>query len=361
MLNSRKIFESILSQLDLELNEAKVERTIDKKLWLTVSSICSKNKADQAENIKPIGATKTDKNNLLQRYVAALLIMKKPCPKTEADIENIKTFKYVAQQALSLGVTIQDIQKLYKENGGNIEISEPEDNIADEPEDNIADEPEISEPELPAEIRWENIDSDTKVKPVDQKAHTMRKPISRPNFAVEYDDEDNYEDEELDIQPLKINKPSLDNMPQLIKSLTVPLGTFNFFKPIINSLDYNGLCDAIDQIYSTIKATGNIEIDLGDYVHSLILVPAGCNYILGPSKWNTSTLEPIGDVQEHTADEAVLLYKSKIKSGNIETDVFEDYDDIQTFMKTLRREQGPTLRKLANILVKYSKKYIKNN
>ena len=54
-------------------------RTIDRKLWLTVASACSRNRSTEAEFVKPVG---NDKDNLVQRYVAALLIMKKPCPQT---------------------------------------------------------------------------------------------------------------------------------------------------------------------------------------------------------------------------------------------------------------------------------------
>ncbi|MBO6272003.1 hypothetical protein J6O48_04405 [bacterium] len=52
---------------------------------------------------------KLTKDDLLQRYVAALLITKKPCPKNLNDIEKLKTFKLFAQKALELGATINDI------------------------------------------------------------------------------------------------------------------------------------------------------------------------------------------------------------------------------------------------------------
>jgi hypothetical protein len=40
-----------------------INKTIDKKLWLTVSSICSKNKSTEAEFIKPM--SKMTKDELL--------------------------------------------------------------------------------------------------------------------------------------------------------------------------------------------------------------------------------------------------------------------------------------------------------
>lgn len=105
-----KYIEYIINNI---LNEARVQRTIDKKLWLTVSSTISRNKSSEAEFIKPIG---NDKDNLLQRYVAALLITKKECPQSEDDIEKLKTYKLVGQKYLELGGTIQDIVNLYNLN-----------------------------------------------------------------------------------------------------------------------------------------------------------------------------------------------------------------------------------------------------
>ena len=58
------IVNDITNIIYKHLNEMArtVNRTIDKKLWLTVSSTCSRNKSNEAEFIKPIGS---DKNNLL--------------------------------------------------------------------------------------------------------------------------------------------------------------------------------------------------------------------------------------------------------------------------------------------------------
>lgn len=103
------------------INEARVQRTIDKKIWLTVSSTISKNRSTEAEFIKPM--KKLTKDDLLQRYVAALLITKKQCPKNINDIEKLKTFKLFAQKALELGATINDIQTLYNLNNGSSTIT----------------------------------------------------------------------------------------------------------------------------------------------------------------------------------------------------------------------------------------------
>lgn len=118
------IINDISKSLKYQLNEMarkSVNRTIDKKLWLTVSSIISRNRSTEAEDIKPIG---NDKDNLLQRYVASLLIMKKPCPTSIEDIGKLKTFKKIGYKFIDLGGTIQDIQKLYNENSGNTNNSD---------------------------------------------------------------------------------------------------------------------------------------------------------------------------------------------------------------------------------------------
>ena len=116
-----QLYESIINDIakivKYELNEMSKNisfRNIDRKLWLSVASICSKNKSTEAEFIKPM--KKLTKEDLLQRYVAALLIMKKPCPKNKKEIETLKTFKLFAQKALDLGASITDIKELYNQN-----------------------------------------------------------------------------------------------------------------------------------------------------------------------------------------------------------------------------------------------------
>ena len=110
----KSLYESLINCL----NEARVQRTIDKKLWLSIASTCSRNKSTEAEFIKP-RQTQT-KEQLLPRYVAALLIMKKQCPESEQDIEDIKTFKLVGKRLLELGCTIDDIKQEYINNGGKL-------------------------------------------------------------------------------------------------------------------------------------------------------------------------------------------------------------------------------------------------
>lgn len=123
---SQTLYETLISGISYavqksinEMARLAVQRTIDKKLWLSVASTCSRNKSTEAENIRPIGS---DKENLLNRYVAALIIMRKPCPETEDDIDKLKTFKLVAKRYLQLGGTLQEIQDLYNKNTGKTRI-----------------------------------------------------------------------------------------------------------------------------------------------------------------------------------------------------------------------------------------------
>ena len=95
---NNKLYESIINDIakivKTELNEMSKNisfRNIDRNVWLSVASTISKNKSTDAEFIKPM--KKLTLNDLLQRYVAALLITKKPCPKTKKDIETLKTYK----------------------------------------------------------------------------------------------------------------------------------------------------------------------------------------------------------------------------------------------------------------------------
>lgn len=110
------LLKGLYEALTSSLYESRIQRTIDKKLWLTVASICSRNKSTDCEFIKPL--SKMDKNELLNRYVAALLIMKKQCPANEQEIETLKTFKLLGKRYLELGGTIDEITNLYVANGG---------------------------------------------------------------------------------------------------------------------------------------------------------------------------------------------------------------------------------------------------
>lgn len=120
MLSYKKLLNEISYAIYKSINESRNigHRTIDRKLWLSVASVCSKNKSTEAEFIKPM--KKLSVEDLLNRYIAALLIMKKPCPASIQDIEKIKTFKLFALKALDLGATFDDIRNLYDINSGAV-------------------------------------------------------------------------------------------------------------------------------------------------------------------------------------------------------------------------------------------------
>lgn len=116
----RKLVENISFAIKSSLNEMAKNidhRTVDRKLWLSVASVCSRNKETECEFIKPM--KKLTKQDLLDRYVIGLIILKKPCPKSIRDIEKIKSFKLIGQRAIELGATIDEIKELYDINSGN--------------------------------------------------------------------------------------------------------------------------------------------------------------------------------------------------------------------------------------------------
>lgn len=130
------------------INEARIQRTIDSKIWATMSSASSKNRANGAVDVKPM--RRDDSEVLLQKYVAGLLTIKAECPATEDDIETIGSYKLIGRAALDAGVSLARIQKLYVENGGTFDgkISDESDDIDEYPS---YDEVESEEPEVDTE------------------------------------------------------------------------------------------------------------------------------------------------------------------------------------------------------------------
>lgn len=115
----KELVENISFAIKSSLNEMakKIDhRTVDRKLWLSVASVCSRNKETECEFIKPM--KKLSKQDLLDRYVVGLIILKKPCPKSVNDIEKLKSFKLLGLRAIELGATIDEIKELYNINSG---------------------------------------------------------------------------------------------------------------------------------------------------------------------------------------------------------------------------------------------------
>lgn len=112
-------YMNLYESLVRSINEGKtMQRTIDKKLWLSIASTCSRNKSTESEFIKPKNSATI--NDLLPRYVAALIIMKKVCPSSIDDINNNKTFKLVGNRLIELGCTFDQIKQEYINNGGTL-------------------------------------------------------------------------------------------------------------------------------------------------------------------------------------------------------------------------------------------------
>lgn len=162
------------------LNEARVQRTIDPKIWASMSSMSSRMRSTLGEEARVM--KKDTKEILLQKYVAGLLTMKVECPHNISDIDKLKAYKNIGDAYINAGGDITSIQKLYVENGGKFdgEISqEPvnqdypdyddvsiDDTVDDEPvnvnrgfDDSIKqhEEPVVDNP---ADIEDDNIDSE---------------------------------------------------------------------------------------------------------------------------------------------------------------------------------------------------------
>jgi hypothetical protein len=98
------------------LNEA-VERTIDKKLWASVSSGISRTyRQDMGASAKPLGT----RDQLLQKYIAALVQLKQPCPSTVDELRNSPAFPQWGKWLANNGVAIEEVQQLYNENCGKL-------------------------------------------------------------------------------------------------------------------------------------------------------------------------------------------------------------------------------------------------
>ena len=242
----KQLYESLVNSL----NEARINRTIDRKLWLTVASICSRNKSTNAEFIKPL--SKMSKDEILQRYVAALLIMKKPCPKTEQDIESIKTFKLFGQKFISLNGTIDDIKKLYIENGGSgVSIETTSDDITQE------------EKKLENDIK----------KPTEQQVEEIS-------------------DKSVNIEELEDNE-NIDELPDGIN-------TFDLINKYVHK-KYSDITELIEQIYEILNSTNfylmrtfhKIKIDKNNilYFNTVTIDKLKTIYIKSTKEFNISWIK----------------------------------------------------------------------
>ena len=268
---SQTLYETLISGISYavqksinEMARLAVQRTIDKKLWLSVASTCSRNKSTEAENIRPIGS---DKENLLNRYVAALIIMRKPCPETEDDIDTLKTFKLVAKRYLQLGGTLQEIQDLYNKNTGKTRI----------------------------------IPQGTEKKPIQKKEEYTDKPVSTNNIVKDeptqkdsyggmglFDDDDIFGDDTDDISNSELiqNIVGLDINADLTTVLIQQLGNkprgWKFYKHTNDEYEK----------YMTADCNPNYEWNYKKYVKEVMKVIKQknwtCYQVTTPTNWLSS-------------------------------------------------------------------------
>lgn len=98
----------------------KVQRTIDAKIWASVaSSILKKYKTDNGASAK---VSPFNKDILVQKLAAALLIMKQPCPRSWYDIKIFPQWVHALQTTLKTDISA--IVNLYNENSGGTAYQE---------------------------------------------------------------------------------------------------------------------------------------------------------------------------------------------------------------------------------------------
>lgn len=183
-----------------EMAKAK-DRTIDRKLWNTMASQCSRTYKATLGEFARIAADTPDEV-LLQKYVAGIIIFKCPCPKSEKEMDVIKAYKNWGHDLINRGITFEDIEKLYNENAPDALIGlqvqpseqpEPEaetlDNLTDEPEElsdeeiediaveiqDLKEKPTADEDKLDAiEDKITNTDNEESLTPL----HNIKNPLS---------------------------------------------------------------------------------------------------------------------------------------------------------------------------------------
>ena len=102
--------------LESEIHGA-VNRTVNPKSFANVRDAIVRRNYDEdwASSVFPL--SKFDAEELLHRYVSALLIFGKECPQTEDEIDEIGVFaKYAHKFIDEMGGTLDDIKRLYEQN-----------------------------------------------------------------------------------------------------------------------------------------------------------------------------------------------------------------------------------------------------
>ena len=214
------------------INEAKVQRTIDSKIWASMSSMSSRLRSTLAQDVKPM--KRDTKEILLQKYVAGLLTMKVNCPNNINDITKNKAYQNIGNAFIDAGGTIQEIQKLYQQNGGVLtsEFRNDSDELEQDSVEDTQDYPEYDE--VPVANTQNNFDStiakykdkETQDYPEYDEVETKNDIIDEPEKDYpEYDDVDDDMSDIEDEQPLKFSEKMEDSMDM-----------DNYFKTVSRSL-----------------------------------------------------------------------------------------------------------------------------
>ena len=204
------------------LNEA-VNRTIDAKLWKSIASSCS---SKYKNNLGVTAEPKGTRDELLQRFIAGLIILKQDCPQTEKDMRDCPAFTRWANKLLDMGVTMGEVHKLWNENcvklakvDTKINSIDNEPASASTPTDN---EPIDDDDDIITGVSIEDDDDDIS-EPSYQNLTTNTVLDSQPE--IEYVDEpDEVDNEEVIEEP----KPAISRQqPTFKKDISHPVAPYN--------------------------------------------------------------------------------------------------------------------------------------
>lgn len=191
------------------LNEARVQRTIDQRIWASMSSMTSRLRSTLGEDAKPM--KKDDMNTLLQKYVAGLLTMKVACPNNVSEITDNKAYKQIGLAYINAGGTISDIKRLYAENGGKVEDvpEEPASVVGNKDYDDVIDDVD----DTVTDDAWDN-------DPIDNVEEPPVDNIDDEHIDTVEDNFDDSDEDILDKYPYEEEKPvkQIDNIQQYINT-----------------------------------------------------------------------------------------------------------------------------------------------
>lgn len=196
-----------------ELFEARVERTIDPKLWASVSSGCSKTYKSDLGNSARVPSGTMDQ--LLARYVAGLIILKQTCPETITDLQNSPAFKPWAQKLVQMGVTIDQVHQLYNQNCGKLPMAgNGTTGAVQTPQP--ATIPQPVAPQKPATVTIDDED-DFQLGDINLDSNGRKIPVQRreryiSNIPDSFDVEEDDEEEEANV-PEPVEEPVIDDEP----------------------------------------------------------------------------------------------------------------------------------------------------